>query len=83
MAIINALKNNVLLHKYNDVFTLNYEKKTALIFCRHFTVNRWLGVFSNIHFPGRPLVKSVYHKINFLISQPKHMLWVLKMRRSF
>ena len=24
------------------------------------------------------LVKSVYHKNNFLISQPKHMLWVLK-----
>ena len=26
----------------------------------------------------RPLVKSVYQHINFLISQPKHMLWVLK-----
>ena len=26
----------------------------------------------------RPLVKSAYQKINFLISQPKHMLWVLK-----
>ena len=26
----------------------------------------------------RPLVKTVYHKINFLISQPKHMFWVLK-----
>ena len=26
----------------------------------------------------RPLVKSVYQIINFLISQPKHMLWVLK-----
>ena len=35
----------------------------------------------------RTLVKSVYQKINFLISQPKHMLWVLKrtvsMRRFF
>ena len=35
----------------------------------------------------RPLVKSVYKKNNFLISQPKHMLWVLKrtvsMRRFF
>ena len=35
----------------------------------------------------RPLVKSAYQKINFLISQPKHMLWVLKrtisMRRFF
>ena len=28
--------------------------------------------------PSRPLVKSVYQNINFLISQPKHMLWVLK-----
>ena len=25
----------------------------------------------------RPIVKSVYQKNNFLISQPKHMLWVL------
>ena len=35
----------------------------------------------------RPLVKSAYQKNNFLISQPKHMLWVLKrsvsMRRFF
>ena len=35
----------------------------------------------------RTLVKSAYKKINFLISQPKHMLWVLKrtvsMRRFF
>ena len=34
-----------------------------------------------------PLVKSVYQKIIFLISQQKHMLWVLKrtlsMRRFF
>ena len=27
---------------------------------------------------SRPLVKSAYQKNNFLISQPKHMLWVLK-----
>ena len=26
----------------------------------------------------RPLVKSAHQKNNFLISQPKHMLWVLK-----
>ena len=26
----------------------------------------------------RTLVKSAYQKTNFLISQPKHMLWVLK-----
>ena len=26
----------------------------------------------------RTLVKSAYQKNNFLISQPKHMLWVLK-----
>ena len=36
---------------------------------------------------NRPLVKSTYQKINFLISQTKHMLWVLKrsvsMRRFF
>ena len=35
----------------------------------------------------RLLVKSAYQKINFLISQPNHMLWVLKrtvpMRRFF
>ena len=27
---------------------------------------------------GEPFVKRVYQKNNFLISQPKHMLWVLK-----
>ena len=27
---------------------------------------------------SRPLAKSGYQKINFLISQQKHMLWVLK-----
>ena len=36
---------------------------------------------------SRPLVKSAYQKNYFLISQPKHMLWVLKrtvsMRRFF
>ena len=35
----------------------------------------------------RSLVKSAYQKITFLISQPKHVLWVLKrtfsMRRFF
>ena len=35
----------------------------------------------------RPIVSSAYQKNNFLISQPKHMLWVLKrtvsMRRFF
>ena len=27
---------------------------------------------------NRTLDKSVYQKINFLISRPKHMLWILK-----
>ena len=35
----------------------------------------------------RPLVKNAYQNINFLISQPKHTLWVLQrtvsMRRFF
>ena len=29
----------------------------------------------------RPLDKSAFQKINFLISHPKHMLWVLKKKR--
>ena len=29
------------------------------------------------------LVKSVYRKTNFLISQPKHMLWVLKAPKTY
>ena len=29
-------------------------------------------------FGDRPLDKSAYWKIIFLITQPKHMLWVLK-----
>ena len=31
----------------------------------------------------RTLVKSVYHKTNFLISQSNHMLWVLKRTVSY
>ena len=35
--------------------------------------------FSNVfNFEDRPLVKIAYQTINFPISQPKHMLWVLK-----
>ena len=38
-------------------------------------------------YEDRTLVKSAYQKNNFLIFQPKHMLWVLKrtvsMRRFF
>ena len=42
---------------------------------------------SHVHVPVRPPYKSAYLKIILLISQPKHMLWVLKrtvsMRRFF
>ena len=31
---------------------------------------------------NRTLVKRAYQKFNFLISQPKHMLWVLKKKLS-
>ena len=38
-------------------------------------------------FYSRPIAKDTYQKIIFLISQPKHMLWLLKrtvsMRRFF
>ena len=34
--------------------------------------------FAKIMMADEPLVKSVYQKNNFLISQPKRMLWVLK-----
>ena len=37
-------------------------------------INKFVENFLTI----RPLVKSAYQKNNFLISQPKHMLWVLK-----
>ena len=30
----------------------------------------------------RPLVKSVYQKNNFLISQPKHVLWVNRLNET-
>ena len=48
-----------------------------------------LKIFTHVGFQRniRPLVKSVYPKANFLISQPKYMLCVLKrtvsMRRFF
>ena len=49
-------------------------------------IKRYSKAWQLIHF-YRPPDKTVYLKINFLISQLKHMLWVLKrtvsMRRSF
>ena len=57
--------------------------KTVLVAERETAINciRISGKYT------RPLVKSAYQKNNFLISQPKHMLWVLKrtvsMRRFF
>ena len=48
-------------------------------------VNRFMIMVHGNH--TRPLAKSVYRRSNFLISGPKHMLWVLKrtvsMRRFF
>ena len=36
------------------------------------------GLFQGISKTSKPLVKSAYRKIDFLISQPNLMLWVLK-----
>ena len=54
---------------YSPKFT-----KIVALYYVVFSVNRWLDIFINT----RPFVKSVSQKYNFLISQPKHMLWVLK-----
>ena len=52
-----------------------------------FIISSQMEKFIGIQRINRPLVKSVYQKINFLISHPKHMLWVLKrtvsLRRFF
>ena len=49
----------------------------------HFYSKMHTGLHRGLHYN----TKSVYQKIYFLISQPKHMLWVLKrtvsMRRFF
>ena len=74
----HALRNSF-KHAFHEI---TYFKPT---FCIHCT-----GLVS-IHVTpfvvNRPLVKSAYQKYNFLISQPKHMLLVLKrtvsMRRFF
>ena len=56
------------------------EKGFWIANCRQFEIEMLLYQSLN-------LVKSAYQKINFLISHPKHMLWVLKrtvsMRRFF
>ena len=43
----------------------------------HKNVENRLGCFQTMLIT-RTLVKSVYQKCNILISQPKHMVWVLK-----
>ena len=45
--------------------------------CNSFYVKLSLYITSSLT-THRALVKSAYQKNNFLISQPKHMLWVLK-----
>ena len=40
------------------------------------------GILWSLVIKHRLLVKSVYQKINFLISQPKHMLLVLRRTAS-
>ena len=42
-----------------------------------------VGKYQSIMACIRALVMIVYQVINCLISQPKHMLWVLAMRRFF
>ena len=78
------LKFQDIKHKHNPIATQCFNIK-------HKFVSRIWQFFitSKIYMYaiGKPLGKSAYQKINFLISQPKHMLWVLKrtvsMRRFF
>ena len=62
-------------------------KKTVGDNKMHFLIGKFAFNLGKIKGIFRPLVKSAYQKNNFLISQPKHMLWVLKrtvsMRRFF
>ena len=73
-----------------------WDSNLVSILCFRNKMNLGLKLSKHFMFQGqnaqgtqthRPLVKSMYQKINFLISQPKHLLWVLKrtvsMRRFF
>ena len=62
--------------------------------CNYFLTHQFkhvLGAQNNFLFEmvllSKPLVKSGYQNVNFLISEPKNMLWVLKrnvsLRRFF
>ena len=68
----------------NDKFSL----KTSLGIKKNISMNKKNHI--SLDFKSlvcRPPLQSAYHKTIFLISQPKHMLWVLKrtvsMRRFF
>ena len=75
--LTNILKNRkfkffeVLL--YNMCFSSREVKKTAF-----YSGIAFFSSLDEISIIFRTLVKSAYQKINFLISQPKQMLWVLK-----
>ena len=89
-------KSSIKSIKPNQVSKRERKRKT-LIFCfLQYLIWYALYTVSETHyrysFEGiqpkiRTLVKSAERKFNFLISQPKHMLWVLKrtvsMRRFF
>ena len=77
-------KSHVPAHRYLPV-----QYKLVLSFCFYFcdSLHCFHCKYKQNNEFNRPLVKSVYQKNNFLISQPKHMFWVLKrnisMRRFF
>ena len=58
-----------------------YEICSSFIFCTFYAVitcTNKIEVQQAFVVLFQALVKSAYQKINFLISQPKHLLWVLK-----
>ena len=57
-------------------FYILYFLWTCTIFKRTCELCLWMGNLRKLC--SRFLDKSAYQKINFLISHPKHMLWVLK-----
>ena len=63
--------------------SLDVSSTSYTMVCQPVSGDNPRALASGLSYVHRPLVKSAYQENNFLISRPKHMLWVLKRTVSF
>ena len=86
--LLRYIVPSVHIKRWNSIYkNIAHTDQTAHISNLISVYTVWIVISIHFFLRCQAFNKSVYQKINFLISQPKHMLWVLKrtfsMRRFF